>query len=452
MNDVDKLPPANVQAEQSVLGALLMDAGAVARVIPLLKPADFSRSAHGKIYQAILALFDRHEAVDPLTVAAELERMEALDEVGGAPYLYDLVVQTPVVTHVEHYAGVVSRTSVRRELIRAAGDIARLAYADESDTISETVDRAEALLFQVARGHQSRELVPVGQLLDQYLDRIEEIQANRDLGRGMQTGFVDLDRLLGGLQGSDLCIVAGRPGMGKTSWLTSVAAHAAVELQATVAMFSLEMSGEQLVQRLLAAETGISASDLRLGQIRPDQLELVMRAIGKLDSAPIFIDDTPGITPFELRAKVRRLAAERGVDLVMVDYLQLMYGGRRSENRVQEISLISRALKGLAREINVPVIAASQLSRAVEQRGGEKRPQLSDLRESGSIEQDADMVVFLYREVLYHKDTERPNIAEAIVGKNRHGPTDTVELYFVPHEMRFRNLAGPAADGAAVPL
>lgn len=452
MSDADKLPPANVEAEQSVLGSMLMDAGAVVRVVPLLRFEDFHRSSHAKIYRAILTLYDRREAVDVLTVASELERASALEEVGGIVYLTDLIAQTPVAAHVEYYAGLVSRASVQRQLIDTAGQIARVAYDDESETIDETIDRAEALLFQVAQRRQTRDLVPIGTLLDLYLDRVEEIQANRELGHGIQTGFDGLDELLGGLQGSDLCIVAGRPGMGKTSWLTTVAAHTAVESGATVALFSLEMSGDQLVQRLLAAETGIPASTLRLGEIRGDQLELVTRAIGKLSSAKLLIDDTPGINPFELRAKVRRLAAEQGVDLVILDYLQLMYGGRRSENRVQEISFISRSLKGLAREVDVPVIAASQLSRAVEQRGGDKRPQLADLRDSGSIEQDADMVVFLYRDVVYNKETERPNIAEAIVAKNRHGPTDKVELFFVGHQMRFENVRAVAAAPERVPV
>jgi replicative DNA helicase len=429
-----------------------MDPGAIVRVAATLVPADFYRPDHRLIFQAAVRLFDRHEAIDVVTVAAELERTGHLEDVGGHPYLTDLVARSHTAAHVEHYAGVVARTSLRRQLIDAAGTIAKLAYDDQADTIEETIDRAEGLLFRVAERRQSRDLTPIESLLARYYDRVEEIQANRDLGRGTQTGFVDLDRLLGGLQGSDLCIVAGRPGMGKTSWLTSVAAHVAEATGGTVALFSLEMSADQLVQRLLAAETGISGSDLRMGTIRGDQLELIARAIGKLSSASIYIDDTPGITPFELRTKVRRLAAERGVDLVMVDYLQLMYGGQRTENRVQEISLISRALKGLARELDVPVIAASQLSRAVEQRGGEKRPQLSDLRDSGSIEQDADMVVFLYREVLYNADTDRPNIAEAIVAKNRHGPTDKIELYFVPTEMRFRNLATGRSAPEQVPV
>lgn len=437
MTDPDKLPPANVEAEQSVLGSMLIDPGAVSLVAGLLTAQDFSRAAHGRIYEAILALYNRGEAIDPVTVSAELDRLGALADAGGQAYLYDVLVQTPVAAHIEHYARVVARTSVQRQLIDAAGKIARLAYADEAETIEQTIDQAESFLFQVAKDRQKRELVPLGQLMGKYLDHIEEIQANRDLGRGVRTGFRDIDAVLGGLQGSDLCIIAGRPGMGKTSWLTTVATYVALELGATVALFSLEMSGEQVVQRLLSAETGIPASALRVGDIRPDQLELVTRAIGKMDSAPLFVDDTPGITPLEMRAKVRRLDADHGVDLVMIDYLQLMDGGRRTENRVQEISYISRALKGLAREVNVPVIAASQLSRAVEQRGGSKRPMLADLRDSGSIEQDADMVVFLYRDAVYDANTQRPNIAEAIVAKNRHGPTQMVELHFVPHEMKF---------------
>lgn len=294
-------------------------------------------------------------------------------------------------------------------------------------------------MFQVVGDRRRRDLQPLNDLLDAYFERIEEIQANRETMLGVRSGFADLDRLLGGLQPSDLCVVAGRPGMGKTSWLLSVAMNVA-HTGRTVALFSLEMSAEQLVQRLIASETGISSHKLRMGDISYDETELVMRAIGRLAPLPLYIDDTPGITPFELRNKVRRLHSERGVDLVIVDYLQLMHGGRQSENRVQEISLISRHLKGLAREVRVAVIAASQLSRAVESRA-DRRPQLSDLRESGSIEQDSDMVVFLYRDAVYNEDTEKKNIAEIIVAKHRHGPTGTVELVFVPHETRFRDLA-----------
>jgi len=443
MAAVDKLAPTNVEAEESVLGSLLIDPSAVVRVAASLAPDDFSRPAHQRIYRAILDLYGRRAAIDFVTVVAELEREGDLGEVGGAGYLTELIERTPVATHVETYAELVERTALRRRIISAAGHIAQIAYDDEADSIQETIDRAEAALFHVVQDRLQRDLVPLSVLLDAYFDKIEDIRANRELMLGTRTGFTDLDRLLGGLQPSDLCVVAGRPGMGKTSWLTSVASNVA-EAGRVVALFSLEMSAEQLVQRLIATKTGISTHQLRLGQIDMErEFELVTRAIGELAAAPIYIDDTPGITPFELRTKVRRLHAERGCDLVIVDYLQLMHGGRRSENRVQEISLISRALKGLARELRVPVIAASQLSRAVETRA-DRRPQLSDLRESGSIEQDSDMVLFLYRDVVYNQASEKKNIAEVHVAKHRHGPTGVVELVFVPHETRFVDLATEA--------
>jgi replicative DNA helicase len=444
----DKLAPSNTEAEQAVLGALLIDAGAIVRAAGTLEARDFFRPAHARIFEAIMGLFARHEAVDYVTVVAELERANALDECGGAVYITELIERTPAAPHVEFYAGLVSRTGVRRRLIDAAGRIAQIAYDDAADTIEETVDQAESVLFQVLDGRERRDLVPISILIERYYERIEEIQANRELSLGTRTGFGALDRKLGGLQPSDLCIVAGRPGMGKTSWLTSVAGSVA-DQGATVAFFSLEMSGEQMVQRLLASRTGISSQALRLGQINAKEMELVTRAMGDLSEAPIYIDDTPGLTPFDLRTKVRRLHAERRVDLVIVDYLQLMHGGARSENRVQEISLISRSLKGLAREVRVPIIAASQLSRAVETRA-DKKPQLSDLRESGSIEQDADIVIFISRKI--GDEGPNKNLADIIVAKHRHGPTGDVKMMFIPHETRFVDLPDQDTPEAEVTL
>ncbi len=440
-----KLAPANVEAEEAVLGSLLIDPGAIVRIASALAPDDFSRPAHAQIYRALIDLYGRHQGIDFVTVVSELERREKLSEVGGAAYITELMERTPVATHVDHYAGIVERTAVRRRLIAAAGDIAQIAFEDTADTIEETVDEAEASLFRVLQERQHRDLVPLSVHLDAYFETIEDIRANREIMTGVRTGFRDLDRLLGGLQPSDLAIVAGRPGMGKTSWLTTAASYIA-ESGKIVALFSLEMSAEQLVQRLISSRTGISTKDLRLGNIEgEEELVLVTRAIGELAASQVYIDDTPAITPFELRTKTRRLHAETGVDLVVVDYLQLMSGGRGSENRVQEISFISRSLKALARELRVPVMAASQLSRAVENRS-DRRPQLSDLRDSGSIEQDADMVLFLYRDEEYNADTDKPGIAEVHVAKHRHGPTGTVELVFLAHETRFVDKAVEAVD------
>jgi len=444
MVDTDRIAPSNVEAEQAVLGALLLDPGAVTQVVPILAPADFFRPSHQKIYRAVLELFQAGEAVDYLTLRSALERSGDLEAIGGMAYLTELVSTTPVAQYAENYALLVERSAIMRRLIDAAGRIAQLAWQDEAETVQETIDRAEAAMYDALGNRGRRDLLSLREILDAYFEKIEEIQAHRAGQLGTPTGFVDLDRLLGGLQPSDLCVVAGRPGMGKTSWLLSVADQLAIERELTVAVFSLEMSSEQLAQRLLASRTGISTKDLRLGQIRDDELELLMRAIGELSGAPLYIDDTPGLTPFEMRAKARRLGAERGLDLVIVDYLQLMHSGSRSENRVQEIGFISRSLKAMARELRVPVIAASQLSRAVESRA-DRRPQLSDLRESGAIEQDADMVLFLYRDEIYNPDTDRKGIAEVTVAKHRHGPTGTVELVFIPHETRFADLA---MDGA----
>jgi len=439
----ERIAPSNIDAEQAVLGALLIDPAALPQVVSALAAEDFFRPSHQKIYRAVQDLFQRGEAIDNVTLTAELERNNELDAVGGAAYLTELVERTPVASYVENYAALVERTAVLRRLIEASGQIAQIAWDDSAETIDETIDAVESTLFQALKDRKRGDLRSLREILDDYFEKIEEIQANREESLGIPTGFSDLDRLLGGLQPADLCVVAGRPGMGKTSWLLTVAANLAVERRLRVAVFSLEMSCEQLAQRLLATFTGISAQSLRLGRIRDDELELLMRAIGELASAPLYIDDTPGITPFDLRAKVRRLDADAPVDLVIVDYLQLMQGGGRNENRVQEIGFISRSLKGLARELRVPVIAASQLSRAVESRA-DRRPQLSDLRESGAIEQDSDMVLFLYRDAVYNEDTEKKNIAEVNVAKHRHGPTGTIELVFIPHETRFADLA--AAD------
>jgi len=436
----EDMAPSNLEAEEAVLGALLTDASAIVRVAATLEGDDFYRPSHRGIYDAMIRLYHRHQAVDVVTVSSELTREGSLDKVGGEAYLTELISVTPVSVHVEHYAELVRRAAVRRRLIGASGRIAKLAWDDSAETIEDTVDQAEAILYGVLRSRGRQDLAPIRDVLDAYFEQIEEIQAGHESLMGVSTEFADLDKLLGRLQPSDVCIVAGRPGMGKTSWLLTVVHNLAAKRGATVAMFSLEMSALQLVQRLVAAETGIPTNRLRLGNIRSDEMELVARAIGALEGLQIYIDDTPGLSPFELRTKARRLHAERGVDLVVVDYLQLMHARQRSENRVQEISLISRAIKGLARELGVPVIAASQLSRAVEHRPG-GRPKLSDLRESGSIEQDADIVLMLYREKDDDDEPLQYNITEIIVAKHRHGPTGRVQLLFKADRMRFESAA-----------
>jgi replicative DNA helicase len=435
---IDRLPPQNVEAEQSVLGSLLIDRDAVVRVASSLRPDDFYREAHGQIYEAILNLYERREPADFITLCDELDRRSQLEAVGGASYLASLINVVPTAAHVEHYGHIVERAALRRRLIQAAGKIAEIAY-DEALPVDDVIDLCEQHIFAVAQRRLSRDLVPLSKLLYDYYDQIEDLQQRPGETLGIPTGFIDLDKLLGGFQPSDLVIVAGRPGMGKTSLITTIVQNIAEKRKGAIAIFSLEMTGEQLVQRLVASETGIDSRRLRTGQIRDDELDRIARAIGRLSEMPIYIDDSGGLTPFELRTKARRLAAEFPLALVVVDYLQLMQAGIRVENRVQEITYISRALKNMARELKTPLVAASQLSRAVESRH-DRRPQLSDLRESGALEQDADVVIFIYRDETYHPDTAMKNIAEITVAKHRNGPTGKIDLGFIQEQTRFVNL------------
>ncbi len=425
----ERLPPHNIEAEQSVIGSLLIDPDAVIRVAPFLRPEDFYRQAHGLIYEAILALHERREPADFITLSDELERRGQLEQVGGAAYLANLLNVVPTAAHVEHYARIVERTALLRRLIDAAQQIAALAYSAAEADVDEVVDRAEQILFAVSERRLSRELVPIQEVLRQYFERIGYLYTHQGEPVGVPTGFTKLDRLLGGMQRSDLLILAARPGMGKTSLVLSIALNAARRFGQRVAIFSLEMSNEQIVQRLVAAETGIDSQRLRTGQLTEEEWPRVEHAIRSLSRLAMFLDDTPAISTVELRTKARRLAAEHGVDLIVVDYLQLMRGDFRAENRVQEISSISRGLKALARELHVPVLAVSQLSRAVESRQ-DKHPMLSDLRDSGTIEQDADVVMFIYRDEVYNPHTEQPNIAELMIAKHRNGPTGVVPLFF----------------------
>jgi replicative DNA helicase len=425
---IERLPPQNIEAEEAILGALLIDPDAIIRVATILKPEDFYREKHGWIYDTALSLHERREPIDFLTVCDELDHREQLDEVGGPAFITSLINAVPTSVHAEHYARIVERTATRRRLLDAAGQIAVLAY-QEADDVDEVVDRSEQILFGVSERRISRELVPIRHVLSEYYDRIEYLTRHRGEMIGIPTGFSDIDRLLGGLQRSDMVILAARPSVGKTSLALGFAHNAAKRFGQRVAFFSLEMSNEQVVQRLISAETGINAQRLRRGEIEQDEWSRFIKATNDLAETHFFIDDTPGASALELRSKARRLHAEVGIDLVVVDYLQLMRGDFRSENRVQEISSISRALKALARELNVPVLALSQLSRGVESRT-DKRPILSDLRESGALEQDADVVIFIYRDELYNENTERKNLADIMVAKHRNGPTGTVTLYF----------------------
>jgi len=427
MTSLERTVPHNIEAEESVLGSLLIDPEALFRVASFLKPEDFYLRKNGWIYEAILTLHERRLPIDFVTLCTELEAREQLEEVGGAAYITQLVNTVPSAINVEAYGHLVEHTAVRRRLIGAAGDIVQLAYREEQ-VIEEVIDRSEQALFSISQRRLTRELTPIQDVVRSYYDRIEYLHAHRGEPLGVLTGFTDLDRLLGGLQRSDLIIVAARPGVGKTSLCLSFARHAARSGK-HVALFSLEMSAEQLVQRIVSAETGIDAQRLRLAELQENEWPLFVQATGVISELPVFIDDTPSLSALQLRTKARRIHAEYGLDLIVVDYLQLMTGDVRVENRVQEVSYISRMLKGLARELDTPVVAASQLSRAVEQRA-DKRPVLSDLRESGSLEQDADVVMFIYREEMYQPQTEKQHIADVIVAKHRNGPTGAVQLFF----------------------
>jgi replicative DNA helicase len=434
---LERLPPHNLEAEQSVLGSLLIDRDAIIKVAAFVKPEDFYLTANGTVYRAILDLYNRREPTDFITLSDELGRREQLEQIGGIAYLSALLNAVPTAVHVEYYGRIVERTATLRRLIDAGTEIVGIGYRDGIDT-EDALDAAERAIFAVSEKRQTKDFQSIAEVLDRFFDQIDYMQQHRGDVVGVATDFSDLDQLTGGLQRSDLIVLAARPSMGKTSLALGMAYGAAVKHGKTVGIFSLEMSAEQLVQRLLSMETGVDSHRLRLGQIDDGEWDRISRAFGRLAEANIFIDDAAGAGVMDVRSKARRLMAENGLDLVIVDYLQLM-SGRRTDNRVQEISEISRGLKGLARELNVPVIALSQLSRAVESRA-DHRPMLSDLRESGSIEQDADIVMFIYREEKYDEDTEKKGIAEIIVAKHRNGPVGSINLRFFDRTARFADL------------
>lgn len=434
---MDRLPPHNLDAEQSVLGALLIDRDAIIRIASYVKAADFYRAAHTYIYEGIVSLYNRREPTDIVTLVDELRRTGRLDDAGGETYLVELIQAVPTSVHIEYYARIVERTATLRRLITAGTSIVDIGF-DDSEDVETAIDRAERAIFEVAQGRTSRDFQSISEVIEAYFDRLDTLQQQSGTVVGVPTGFADLDKLTGGLQKSDLIIIAARPAVGKSALGLGIAYNAAVRHQRTVALFVLEMSAEQIVQRILAMETGIDSHRLRMGHIDDGEWTSVTRAFGRLSEAQIFIDDSASVSIMDVRSKSRRLHAERGIDLIIIDYLQLMTSGK-SENRVQEISQISRSLKGLARELNVPVIALAQLSRAVESRQSHV-PMLSDLRESGSIEQDADIVGFIYREDVYDPDTERKGIADLIIAKHRNGPIGTVHLRFFDRTARFADL------------
>lgn len=438
---LDRVPPQNVEAEQSVLGAMLIEREAIVKVAEFLAPDDFYREAHRLVFSTMLDLFNKDDAVDMITVTESLRKEDKLEAVGGISYITSLANCVPTAANVLYHARIVEEKSLLRQLINSATYIAGMGY-EASEEVEVILDKAEKTILGISGHKLGQDFAPIKNIIFDAFNKIEQLYASKGGITGLPTGFKDLDRLTSGLQPSDLILIAARPSMGKTAFVLNIAQHIAIREKSPVAFFSLEMSKEQLVQRMLCAEAAIDAQRLRIGELEENDWKKLVLAADRLSSAPIFIDDTPGITVMEMRAKARRLKVEHGLKLVIIDYLQLMQGrsSSRSENRQQEISEISRSLKALARELNVPVIALSQLSRSVESRQV-KKPMLSDLRESGSLEQDADIVSFLYREDYYNPDTDKPNITDVIVAKHRNGPVDTVQLYFHKQFTKFSDLA-----------
>lgn len=435
-----KVPPQNIDAEKSLLGAVLIDDEVLADVTEFVKPNDFYDKRHGIVFDGMLRLYEHHKPVDLLTLTDELKRKKQLETVGGSAYLTELTTYVPTSAHAAAYAELVAQKAVRRRLIKASADISELGF-DEETTTQELLQQAEAELFSVSDQSLKQDVVSLEHILTDSFDRMEELHRNKGQLRGIRTGYRDLDNMTAGLQRSDLIILAARPAMGKTTLVTNLAYNVATIAKQPVLFFSLEMSKEQLVDRMLADASGVDAWNIRTGNLSDDDFSKLSEAMGELAEAPIFIDDQPGLSVLEMRTKARRVSHDSPLGLIIVDYLQLMQGSGRSDgNRVQEVSEISRGLKLIARELNVPVIALSQLSRSVEQRSPQI-PQLSDLRESGSIEQDADIVSFIYRPGYYEPDNpEVENITKLIIAKHRNGPTGEVGLYFHPERLRFMSL------------
>jgi replicative DNA helicase len=435
-----RVPPHNLEAEESLLGAMLLSRDAIADAAQICSADDFYKPAHGHVFDAIYSLYGRGEPADPVTVADDLARQGLLEVIGGSETLIRLQVNTPATSNAARYARIVEEHALLRRLIGVAGEIAELGYSVPDDVV-DAVDRAEALMFDVAQRRVSDTLQPIRELLSASLDRLEVLFERGESITGLPTGYHDLDERLAGLQPSNLIVVGARPGAGKTSFALGMAAHAAMEAREPVLFFSLEMSHLEITQRLLCAEARVDATRMRNGRLLESDWPKISHAIGRLGEAPIYIDDNPNTTVMEIRAKSRRLKSKLGsLGMVVVDYMQLMSGRSNAENRQVEVSEMSRGLKIMARELEVPVVALSQLSRNLETRA-DKRPILADLRESGSIEQDADVVMFLYRDELYNPDSPDRGTAEVIIAKHRSGPTGVTQLAFLDHYTRFANMA-----------
>jgi len=447
----DRQPPFSPEAEVSVLGGMLIDRDAVARAVEVVRDSMFYREAHRRLYRAMTRLFERGDVIDVITLSEELKKTDELDAAGGLPYLAELLDAVPTAANIEYHAKIVREKALLRNLIEVASTIIRDVYEQGEKPVEEVLDQAEQRVFQVAQSHDRSGFVWIKEILWPTFEHIERLQESKSGITGVPTGFHDIDRMTSGLQKGELCIVAARPSMGKTSWVLNVAQTAAIEHNIPVAIFSLEMGKEQLVQRLLCAEGRVDSQRLRRGQLTADEYQRLAAAAGHLNTAPLWIDDSPAATVLEMRAKARRLKAETDLGMLVIDYMQLMAGHGRSDSRVQEVSEISRGLKALARELEVPVVALSQLSRAPEQRT-DRRPQLSDLRDSGSIEQDADLVMFLYRPEYYLGPVDKDGNSlegktELAIAKQRNGPTGMVDLFFHKAYTRFDSVTAKELEG-----
>ncbi|NLY85759.1 MAG: replicative DNA helicase [Tissierellia bacterium] len=436
---IGRIPPHSIEAEQSVLGAMILDKEAINMAVEMIKPEDFYKEANKEIFEAIINLYNKNEPVDLITLAEELKRRGTLESVGGVTYLADLSSGVATTANTKYYCKIVEEKSILRRLIKSCNEVILKSYED-SEEVNAIIEKAEKSIFDITQGRHREGFAPLNEVLLKSFSKIEERAANQDALTGITTGFIDLDYKLSGLQKSDLILVAARPSMGKTAFALNIATNAALKGGAKVAIFSLEMSKEQLVQRMISATAHVDLQKIISGRLSEDEWIQVINAMGPLSQAQIFIDDTAGISLMEMKAKCRRLKIEKGLDLILIDYLQLMQSESRHENRQQEISAISRGLKALAKELECPVVALSQLSRAPELRS-DHRPILSDLRESGAIEQDADVVMFLYRDEYYNQDTEKKNIGEVIIAKHRNGPTGSIELVFKKEFTKFVNMA-----------
>ena len=438
----NRMPPQNVEAEQSVLGSLMIDKNAIIKVGDLITPEDFYKDSHNKIYKAMLYLYEHHEPIDLLSLSNRLKETGELKQVGEQSYLASLTNIVPTAANIIHYAKIVEKKAVLRRLIDNASQIVAEAY-DETEEVERTLDEAEQKIFSVSKKHIRQDFTPIKPVLEEAFDRIDELHKNKGKMRGVPTGFTDLDNILSGLQESNLVILGARPSVGKSSLAMDLARHAAVKEKVPVGIFSLEMSKGEVIDRLICAEANIDLWKLRTGRLSStgenDDFSKIGHAMGILSEAPIFIDDAATINVMAMRTMARRLQSEHGLGMIIVDYLQLIEGKGDPNNRVQEVSEISRSLKGLARELNIPIVALSQLSRGIESRT-DQRPKLSDLRESGSIEQDADVVLFIYREDKTKTDSENKNIAEILVAKHRNGPIGSVKLFFNEQCTSFKNL------------